>query len=914
MNRKVEIYRVKTLETEKQIENLEKRGLIRNRYAGAYECNACHQTMFVYYSIFYDAVNNWRSKHQNTCSQHEIYEGIREMIKKMPTEYLTQKNIEFEGHYKGNKECGIKIIGANRGFFSDSFDRTGIHPDCMKKRSEDTGWNKVEFKCKQSDCEETTFFVKNGKYICYGCKNPFTPIYPSNFKGNKNGSDGFTDLIVKGLRPTIYWHDNEGYYRNENPSDIYHRMPFLTIAEGLLRLLKEDKIEKLIFLSTSDDRKIEVFEETFRKLAKPTGNFMAYVPDFDIFIDDDPKNCRDVLNEFISFGLCRACRKDKKKNCVKCPSETTAVLAPYYPILERKHDKRVLFIKNEVSNLKKEDFDNGKTGLLIERFNQSKNYRRCLAFKPTLDNRYSETEIVSHDKKSIKAIPIQTIREMEKYKDQFDNAYIDEIHFFSREDKEGGEVNRYLNELANQDKEITVAGLTWDCFADKPFLSVAHLVAMAEYPIRLFGKSEDFVGGAEKYGSYCRFHYTPPIGVKLDKVLGDNFAERAKNITSKCVFCNCESQTIEFIRVNKYSFCKKCSKLFTLFKELERRKQLGDEVGFISQCNKAESNLSDVDGVVASLVGVGSSIRPLLETEKNSAQGELIERADGKWFHPTYSCSLGTRLEDRVEIVIATKQSQTDSMVEDPTFFRKTKELWVICKHCKSPLNNYSPLKELPLDVDGIERNVGEHYQTSKGCREIIGLRKETEGEGSKSVAFFSVLVINPTGSLTTLRCVARGQVMNDLDSLENDDLVEVKGYIRNEKESRGILTKVTKITKLEPGAKPDNCLRLIGKIISDLELRKDNDRSKLTFRLVVPREERQLEENKRTDHSSIFYCKSQDDLATEFSKQLKKVQGFTLLDTDETLTFYPIDKLNRVFREPKKIDYTKPKSTTNEQ
>lgn len=132
----------------------------------------------------------------------------------------------------------------------------------------------------------------------------------------------------------------------------------------------------------------------------------------------------------------------------------------------------------------------GKTGLLIDKYNQNKNYRRCLAFKPTLDTRYSETEIISHDKKAIKAVPINSIRDIDKYKDQFDNAYIDEIHFFSREDKEGGEVNRYLNELANQNKELVIAGLTWDCFADKPFLSVAHLVATAEFPVRLFGKCD----------------------------------------------------------------------------------------------------------------------------------------------------------------------------------------------------------------------------------------------------------------------------------------------------------------------------------------------------------------------------------------------------------------------------------------
>ncbi|CAG8571295.1 9945_t:CDS:2 [Paraglomus brasilianum] len=109
----------------------------------------------------------------------------------------------------------------------------------------------------------------------------------------------------------------------------------------------------------------------------------------------------------------------------------------------------------------------GKTGLLIAKYNQSKNYRKCLVFKPVLDNRYSETEIVSHDKDKIKAIPINSIQDIERYKDQGENIYIDEIHFFKED------VNTYLNNLANQNKEIVVAG------------------------------------GSEKYGSYCRFHYKP---------------------------------------------------------------------------------------------------------------------------------------------------------------------------------------------------------------------------------------------------------------------------------------------------------------------------------------------------------------------------------------------------------------------
>ncbi|KLL01704.1 MAG: thymidine kinase [Mycoplasmataceae bacterium RC_NB112A] len=181
----------------------------------------------------------------------------------------------------------------------------------------------------------------------------------------------------------------------------------------------------------------------------------------------------------------------------------------------------------------------GKTSMLIDEYNRNKNYRRCVVFKPTLDNRYSETKIVSHDKKSVKAIPIQTIQEIEKYKSEADNIYIDELHFFAREDKRGA-VNHYLNELANQNKEIVCAGLTWDCFTNEPFLGVSHLMATAEYPIRLFGKCDiencserstkqrwkldwlpqkpkDFVGGSEKYGSYCRFHYKPVSKNGLNK-------------------------------------------------------------------------------------------------------------------------------------------------------------------------------------------------------------------------------------------------------------------------------------------------------------------------------------------------------------------------------------------------------------
>jgi hypothetical protein len=85
------------------------------------------------------------------------------------------------------------------------------------------------------------------------------------------------------------------------------------------------------------------------------------VADFDLVIDDNPEICKSILNEN-SFGLCRNCRKENNlekgdgvKTCSKCPKEFSRVCSPYYPAI--KHDERVLLVKNEVSGLKKEDFN-----------------------------------------------------------------------------------------------------------------------------------------------------------------------------------------------------------------------------------------------------------------------------------------------------------------------------------------------------------------------------------------------------------------------------------------------------------------------------------------------------------------------------------------------------------------------------
>jgi hypothetical protein len=62
----------------------------------------------------------------------------------------------------------------------------------------------------------------------------------------------------------------------KNSPNFYQQAPFLSIAEDLLKLIKEDKVEQLIFLSAydkrkfpkGDERKLKIFRETFAKLDK----------------------------------------------------------------------------------------------------------------------------------------------------------------------------------------------------------------------------------------------------------------------------------------------------------------------------------------------------------------------------------------------------------------------------------------------------------------------------------------------------------------------------------------------------------------------------------------------------------------------------------------------------------------------
>ena len=122
----------------------------------------------------------------------------------------------------------------------------------------------------------------------------------------------------------------------------------------------------------------------------------------------------------------------------------------------------------------------GKTEELLRRIRRIEYARKTvIVFKPRLDNRFSEDEIVSHNNKRIKSINITDAKDILKYIDKLPYAIaIDEVQFLGRE------CIQVCEFLANQGVRVIVAGLDKD-FRGEPFGIMPELLARAEYVTKL---------------------------------------------------------------------------------------------------------------------------------------------------------------------------------------------------------------------------------------------------------------------------------------------------------------------------------------------------------------------------------------------------------------------------------------------
>ena len=116
----------------------------------------------------------------------------------------------------------------------------------------------------------------------------------------------------------------------------------------------------------------------------------------------------------------------------------------------------------------------GKTEELIRRMRRAQFARqRVEIFKPAIDVRYSEEDVVSHDQKHIQSTPIESSASILLLANDIDVVGIDEAQFFDM-----GLVD-VCNELAYRGVRVIVAGLDMD-FRGVPFGPMPALCAIAD--------------------------------------------------------------------------------------------------------------------------------------------------------------------------------------------------------------------------------------------------------------------------------------------------------------------------------------------------------------------------------------------------------------------------------------------------
>ena len=116
----------------------------------------------------------------------------------------------------------------------------------------------------------------------------------------------------------------------------------------------------------------------------------------------------------------------------------------------------------------------GKTEELIRRLKRAKFAKQNVQiFKPCIDVRYSEDEVVSHDSHSIDSTPISSPAKMLEIAQDVQVVGIDEAQFFDES------IVDVVQTLANRGVRVIIAGLDTD-FLGKPFGPMPALMAVAE--------------------------------------------------------------------------------------------------------------------------------------------------------------------------------------------------------------------------------------------------------------------------------------------------------------------------------------------------------------------------------------------------------------------------------------------------
>jgi thymidine kinase len=165
----------------------------------------------------------------------------------------------------------------------------------------------------------------------------------------------------------------------------------------------------------------------------------------------------------------------------------------------------------------------GKTEELIRRLRRARFANlRVEIFKPSLDKRYSDSRVVSHDDKSIISTPVDNASAILLLGGDVDVVGVDEAQFFD------SSIVDVCKALANSGIRVVVAGLDMD-FLGNPFGPMPDLLAIADHVTKVhaicmrcgnlaqfsFRKSEEeqvvLLGEKDKYEPLCRHCFNKAV-------------------------------------------------------------------------------------------------------------------------------------------------------------------------------------------------------------------------------------------------------------------------------------------------------------------------------------------------------------------------------------------------------------------
>ncbi|WP_331836939.1 thymidine kinase [Erysipelothrix piscisicarius] len=184
----------------------------------------------------------------------------------------------------------------------------------------------------------------------------------------------------------------------------------------------------------------------------------------------------------------------------------------------------------------------GKTEELIRHINVLKfAHKNIIVFKPAVDNRYSDSKVVSHAGTSVQSVVVDNATDILKYvTKETDVVAIDEVQFFDEE------IVKVCDHLALEGKRVMVAGLDMD-FRGEPFGVIPKLMTTAEFVTKLTavctecgapatrtqrlvnGKPASYhdpvvmIGASEAYEARCRHDH-----IVLDKPQINGYSEGDK--------------------------------------------------------------------------------------------------------------------------------------------------------------------------------------------------------------------------------------------------------------------------------------------------------------------------------------------------------------------------------------------------